>query len=120
MKALISILNIILICLYFANLLINHEYGFNFYLVVIIIIASFLTVFNFLELKNNDKKISSSKRRIFRLINYLSYASIVLCIIMKLSLENIDQKYGIIFYIYSINILLFAYLGFKYKYLLSD
>lgn len=113
MRILISFLNIVLICLYFVNLIINHEFGFNFYFGVIVIIAAFLTVFNFFELNNKDKNIPSRDRNIFKLINYFSYISIVICIILYFSLENIDQKYSIVFYIYSVNILMFGYFGIK-------
>lgn len=111
MRILISFLNIVLICLYFVNLIINHEFGFNFYFGVIVIIAAFLTVFNFFESNYNTKNIPSRDLKIFKLINYFSYMSIVLCIILYFSIENIDQKYNVIFYIYSINILMFGYIG---------
>ncbi len=113
MKILISILNIVLICLYFVNLILNHEYGFNFYFGVIVIIAGFLTVFNFLELNYSDQNVPSKDRKIFKWINYFSYISIVICLILYFSIENIDQKYGIIFYIYSVNLLMFGYFGIK-------
>jgi len=117
MKILTTIIYVILIFLYFANLIINHENYFIFYLGVIVIISAFFTIFRFMELNNSYKIIPKNVQFAFKIINYLSYLSILISIILYVSVNNLDHKYSIIFYIYSLNLLMFIFISFKNKYL---
>lgn len=114
MKRLITILYLILICLYFANLIINHDYSFNFYFVGILVISGFLTISNFSQ-KNEDKPINLIKYKAFNTFSIISYFSILLCIILFFTTDEINNKYSIVFFIYSLNLFIFIFVGVKFR-----
>ncbi len=50
LKIAITVLYVLFIGLFFLNIIVNHDYGFLFYLYSNLVIFSFFTVFNFMEL----------------------------------------------------------------------
>lgn len=114
MKIFITIFYIVLICLYFVNLIINHEYGFQFYFIGIILISGFLT-FNENLQKSDEKSTILGIENFNKLITYFSYFSIMLSLILYFSIESLDNKFSVFFYIYSINLFLFIFFGIKDK-----
>lgn len=114
MKIFITSLYLILICLYFANLIINYDYSFNFYFVGILVISGFLTISNFSQ-RNDEKPINPIKIKVFNTLSIVSYFSILLCIVLFFTVDEINNKYSIVFFIYSLNLFLFIFLVVKFR-----
>lgn len=113
MKKIALILNIILISTYFINLYLNHNSDFYFYFTANIVIFGFFTLFNFLETQFIKNFFTTSDLKILKIFNLVSILSIIIYILFYLMSVDFKDKYNILFYLYTLNIIMFAYFGYK-------
>ena len=113
MKIAITVLYVILIGLFFLNIIANPDYDFIFYLCSNLVIFSFFTIFNFMELKINKANFNRNDLTMFKYFNLISLIIILVSVLFYFSIETTHGKFSISFYLYTLNMLLFGYSGYK-------
>lgn len=113
MKIAITVLYVILIGLFFLNIIVNPDYGFIFYLCSNLVIFSFFTVFNFMELKINKTNFTFNELKLFKYFNIISLIIILVSLLLYFSVETTHGKFSTTFYLYSLNLILFGYFGYR-------
>src|SRR5690606_23804910 len=95
------------------NLFLNPNYGFYFYFLANLVILGFFTLFNFMELNYVKNNFLQNDLKIFKLFNLISLGSILFYVLFYFISNNTNENFNIILYIYSLNVLMFGYFGFK-------
>ena len=113
MKIAITVIYVLLIGLFFLNIIVNPDYGFVFYLCSNLVIFSFFTVFNFMELKIVKANFTRNDLKMIKYFNLTSFLIILASLLLYFVGEPTHGKIIISFYLYSLNLLLFGYSGYK-------